>query len=240
MLLQLILFALVPALAIFFGGVFSTIRQPDKKTQSLVQHIAAGLVFAALVGEVLPELTSKHPSPIWITGGFALGVALMLVMRWFIERRVPKGKIVPDDPTTLILVVGIDILIDGLLIGIGIGLGNVQGILLTVALGIEILFLGLSTGVEMIDAGAKRRRIFTTLLILAVPPIIGVFTGGYLFSNITQTVMTVVLSFAAAALLYLVTEELLVEAHEVPETPFSTAAFFVGFLVLYLLEIVLA
>lgn len=44
------------------------------------------------------------------------------------------------------------------------------------------------------------------------------------------------LGFAVAALLYLVTEELLVEAHEVPETPLSTAAFFIGFLMLMLID----
>jgi ZIP family zinc transporter len=38
------------------------------------------------------------------------------------------------------------------------------------------------------------------------------------------------------ALLYLVTEELLVEAHEVPDRPWVTATFFAGFLVLLLLE----
>lgn len=39
------------------------------------------------------------------------------------------------------------------------------------------------------------------------------------------------------ALLYLVTEELLVEAHEGgKETPFATAMFFAGFLLLLLLE----
>ena len=40
------------------------------------------------------------------------------------------------------------------------------------------------------------------------------------------------LAFGAAALLYLVTEELLVEAHEVPETPLTTAMFVIGFLAL--------
>lgn len=34
------------------------------------------------------------------------------------------------------------------------------------------------------------------------------------------------LAFAAAARLYLVTEELLIEAHEIPETPLATAIFF--------------
>ena len=38
------------------------------------------------------------------------------------------------------------------------------------------------------------------------------------------------LSFGAVALLFLVTEELPVEAHETPHTPVLTAAFLAGFL----------
>lgn len=48
--------------------------------------------------------------------------------------------------------------------------------------------------------------------------------------------LAAVLAFGAAALLYLVTEELLVEAHEATETSVLTAMFFVGFLVIFILE----
>lgn len=44
-----------------------------------------------------------------------------------------------------------------------------------------------------------------------------------------------VLSFGCAALLYLVTEELLVDAHEVPETTTATIMFFAGFRIFLLL-----
>ncbi len=47
--------------------------------------------------------------------------------------------------------------------------------------------------------------------------------------------LEIVLSFGAAALPYLVTEELLVKAHEVKETPWITSAFFPGFIALYLI-----
>ncbi|HVC75364.1 MAG TPA: hypothetical protein VND96_02485 [Candidatus Micrarchaeaceae archaeon] len=40
-----------------------------------------------------------------------------------------------------------------------------------------------------------------------------------------------------AALLYLVTEELLVEAHEVRENTVTTAMFIVGFLVLLMVDV---
>ena len=46
-----------------------------------------------------------------------------------------------------------------------------------------------------------------------------------------------VISFGLAALLYLVTEELLVEAHEVKETHPATAMFFVGFLTLIVIDV---
>ena len=43
------------------------------------------------------------------------------------------------------------------------------------------------------------------------------------------------LSFGCAALLFLVTEELLIEAHESADTAVTTAMFFVGFLIFLLL-----
>ena len=46
------------------------------------------------------------------------------------------------------------------------------------------------------------------------------------------------LSFGCAVLPYLVTEKLLVEAHEVPETPLVTAMFFAGSLLLFVPDVV--
>jgi ZIP family zinc transporter len=43
-------------------------------------------------------------------------------------------------------------------------------------------------------------------------------------------------AFELVALLYLVTEELLVKAHETADTPLITAVFFVGFFLLILTE----
>jgi ZIP family zinc transporter len=237
LLTRLILYALVPAAAIFAGGLFATFKTLSKQALSLVQHIAAGVVFAALVGEVLPDLTASHPSPLLIVAGFALGVGLMLTIRWFIENKLKAPGKPAESPLMLILVVGIDILIDGFLIGIGLALGEINGTLIAVALGIEILFLGAATGAEMREAGASRQSILKTMLALTIPPIAGVLGGGLLFSGVSHDIVVVVLSFAAAALLYLVTEELLVEAHEVPETPFTTAMFFAGFIILYVLEL---
>lgn len=71
-------------------------------------------------------------------------------------------------------------------------------------------------------------------LALAVAAIAGFVVAG----RLTGPLFTIVLAFGAAALLYLVTEELLVEAHEVPETSLTIAMFFVGFLALFVIEMI--
>ena len=64
---------------------------------------------------------------------------------------------------------------------------------------------------------------------------VGGFLGG-LAGTLPCPYLDAFFAFSLVALLYLVTEELLVEAHEQPETPLITAAFFVGFLALLVLE----
>lgn len=54
--------------------------------------------------------------------------------------------------------------------------------------------------------------------------------GATVLGGLSDGTMEIVLSFGAAALLYLVTNELLREAHEERESAFATAMFFVGFL----------
>ena len=55
-------------------------------------------------------------------------------------------------------------------------------------------------------------------------------------ATLSPVVIAAFLSFGLMALLYLVTEELLVEAHERPDSPLISAMFFVGFLALLVLE----
>jgi ZIP family zinc transporter len=66
--------------------------------------------------------------------------------------------------------------------------------------------------------------------------VLGVTVGVIALERVTGAPIALVLAFGSAALLYLVIEELLVKAQEVPETPTSTTLFFVGFLVIFLLD----
>ncbi len=117
-------------------------------------------------------------------------------------------------PTGLIVTVGIDLLIDGVLVGVGATLGSRQALVITIALTLEILFLALAVAAELAERGAGRRAAALVPSLLGLLTAVGAISGAAAFGNASTTAQTAVLAFGAAALLYLVTEELLAEAHE--------------------------
>jgi ZIP family zinc transporter len=73
--------------------------------------------------------------------------------------------------------------------------------------------------------------------ILSLLVLIGATIGGTLLQGIHGSALEGIIAFAVAALLYLVTEELLVEAHKgEQDSAISTTMFFVGFLIVLILE----
>ncbi len=130
----------------------------------------------------------------------------------------------------------LDVTVDGLLIGIGFAAGAKEGILITVALTLELLFLGLAVAAALGGTGVGRGRVLGTIAGLAALLVVGATVGTLALGGLTGAALEVVLAFGCAALLYLVTEELLVEAHEVPETDAITVAFFAGFVLLLVID----
>lgn len=217
--------ALVPVAAIVLGAGAAMLRRPGPVLTSIVQHLAAGVVFAAAAGEILPGL--KHGGaavPILI--GSLAGVAAMLLIKQLGRRAA--------GPIGMAATASMDLLVDGLVLGIGFVAGARQGLLLGVALTLEVLFLGLTLAVALRERLPPLRAVAATAAIGFLLPV-GALLGGPV-AALPQFWLDTAFAFGLVALLYLVTEELLVEAHEQPDTPAATAAFFVGFLALLLLE----
>jgi ZIP family zinc transporter len=222
-----------PIGAAVVSSTVAAVRRPGPRVTSAVQHFAAGVVFAAVAGEVLPDLRNQHSRTAMIIG-FAAGVAAMLLIDRLsgrAERQRSTGV-----PTGLLVAIAVDLLIDGLLVGMGAALGEGQGRILAIALTLEVLFLGLSLAIELGERGLSALRAAFVTSAVACTIAIGAVGGAALLAGASHATLAAVLAFGAAALLYLVTEELLVEAHEGTETTVLTAMFFVGFLAIYLLE----
>lgn len=231
-------YALIPAITIIAGGILAVLRPPGAKVRSAVQHFAAGLVFAAVAVEILPGMLHER-KPVAATIGFSLGIALMLLVKRLTEGKEVESiteQAAPENRTSLLVTLGVDILIDGLLIGVSFAAGEKAGVILTVALAVEVMFLGLAAAVALSESGAAHRMILGVCAGLAALLLAGAALGAIFLHNLTGAWLEGVLAFGCAALLYLVIEELMVEAHEEKETPAQTAMFFVGFIALLITE----
>lgn len=217
---------LVPVVAAVCGAALASIAKPGPVLSSAIQHFAAGVVFAAAAAEVLPSL--KHQEALWptIIGGSA-GIVGMLLIEEIGKRTTGRAA--------TITLVGVDLFVDGLVLGLGFAANIKAGVLLTIALTLEILFLTLSLTLELVKEGSSRLIAFTisSIVVLLVPA--GLFAADRI-ALFSRSTVAGFFAFSLIALLYLVTEELLAEAHETPDRPWVTALFFVGFLLLLTLE----
>ncbi|PRY58783.1 ZIP family zinc transporter [Knoellia remsis] len=274
-----------PVGAAALGAVIAAVRRPSRFVMSAVQHFAAGVVLAAVVGEILPDL-SEEAQWTWAVVGFTLGVAVVLALAAWgrrldarseargttageatageatageatageaIERDAEAGRTEGAEganggvtaatvartvlPIGLIVTVGIDLLIDGTLVGLATTLSSTQAMILVGALTLEVLFLALSVQGELVEAGRTAWRAAGWSAGLGLLAGVGAMGAAIALGDAGPKPIAATLGFGAAALLYLALEELLVEAHEESETTVLTGSFFLGLIVVYGLTI---
>ncbi|MEE1654120.1 hypothetical protein [Brachymonas sp. J145] len=101
------------------------------------------------------------------------------------------------------------------------------------ALAVELLFLGLALASDQI----RGWKIVAVSGALGLTVLGCALAGSLLLAQASHDTIGTVLSFSAAALLYLVTEELLMEAHEVEEKSYFTLILFGGFLTFWCIQL---
>lgn len=223
---------LVPAIVSVIGGIIALIWHPSHAARSMIQHFAAGVILAALATELLPEIGREHAQPWILIVSFAVGSLLMFGMKLVADhleaKDAAKEKItgIAGLPMGMLLATVIDIAVDGLIIGAGFASGGETGMILALGLSVEMLFLGLA----LVTDTLKGWKILAMTAFLGAEILGFAYLGNVLLGGASISVISAVLAASAAALLYLVTEELLIEAHEVEEKNYYTLILFAGFL----------
>lgn len=226
----------IPALVAVCGGVLASVWNPNRHTRSLIQHFAAGVVLAALAVELLPGIEREHAPGLVLAGSFALGSLFMYGLKLWtmrLEHRASAAEVEQGLGTGLLLATFIDVATDGFIIGAGFAAGGETGMILALGLSVELLFLGLA----LASKATAGWRIIAISGALGATVLTFSLIGNFVLSGASHAVIGAALAFSAAALLYLVTEELLMEAHEVEEKPISTLVLFSGFLTFWSIQL---
>ena len=117
-------------------------------------------------------------------------------------------------PAVLVSAIAIDGMVDGLLIGIATAAGSSAGLMMAASLSVEMGFLGITLSVAL--GGQEKHRALAASLVGPMAIVLGSVLGGILAAALSHNpiYLTALLSFGTSALLYMVAEELLLEAHE--------------------------
>ena len=239
------------------GLVFFFRKQFSAGLQRVFLGFAAGVMIAAAVWSLLiPAIDQAEAAGRlgWVpaAGGFLLGVGFLIAMdsllpHLHIGAKQPEGLSAPWKRTTLLFTaVTLHNIPEGMAVGLSFALaaqggqaaGYTAAMALALGIGIQNFPEGAAISLPLRQEGKSVGRAFWMgSLSGVVEPIFGVLT--VLIAGSIQPLMPWLLSFAAGAMIYVVVEELIPEAHLGEHSHVGTLGVIFGFVVMMILDVAL-
>lgn len=225
------------AMVFFFRG------EPNQRLQRVLLGFAAGVMVAASVWSLLlPAIAQEQSLPGWVpaASGMLIGVAFLWVLDAWLPR-LRRGREEADagwkQTTLLVTAITLHNVPEGMAVGLAFALaaqgeGLAGAAALALGIGIQNFPEGAAVALPLRQRGWSRLHAFVGgMLSGAVEPIFGILV--VLAAAGVAPLMPWLLSFAAGAMLYVVVEELIPQAH----SRAGTFGFVVGFLIMMVLDV---
>lgn len=238
--------------------VFLFKKQNTGNTQKIFLGFAAGVMIAASVWSLLIPAIEEAESLGqigWVpaAGGFILGVGFLLLLDTLLPHLHPGS----DEPeglkssmkrtTMLIFAVTLHNIPEGMAVGLSFALAAQHGgdpalyaaaMALAIGIGIQNFPEGAAFSLPLRQEGLSRTKAFICgSLSGLVEPVFGILT--VLIAGVIAPYMPWLLSFAAGAMIYVVVEELIPEAHLGEHSNLGTMGVMAGFLIMMILDVAL-
>lgn len=243
--------ALGASIVLFFRA------KSSENAQRIFLGFAAGVMIAASVWSLLiPAIEEAEAQGMvgWLpsAGGFVLGVAFLMLLDYLMPHLHP-GSSEPEGvkssmkrTTLLISAVTLHNIPEGMAVGLSFALAAQSGdpaaltgaMALAVGMGIQNFPEGAAISLPLRQEGmGKWKAFFYGSMSGIVEPIFGILT--VLIAGSITPLMPWLLAFAAGAMLYVVTEELIPEAHLGSHSNIGTLGVMAGFLIMMVLDVAL-
>lgn len=240
------------------AGVFVMKRNMMGWVQSMFLGFAAGVMIAASMWSLLipgMEQAEQLGQISWLvcSFGFLLGVLLLFltdsVFQQIYQRLQGSHQLKNCRKSTLMMLFAIMMhnIPEGMSVGIAFAMAdqisNEPGLLsgaiaLTIGIGIQNYPEGTAVVLPLMQDGMSRRNAFLIgSLSAVVEPIFGVLAA--ILSSLIISWMPCLLSFASGAMIYVVVQELIPEAHANSSGKSGTVGFVGGFLIMMILDVAL-
>jgi ZIP family zinc transporter len=215
----------------------------------ITMSFAAGVMLAAAVlGLVIPSLEygGKYGLIIVIAGIFAGAMCLNLI-----DKLVPHlHKLVGEDvehhnnaklSKVLLFVFAIAIhnLPEGIAAGVGFGSGDTsQALVIATGIALQNIPEGMIIIGPMLAAGVKPGKTFVIAMITGLVEVVGTLLG-YFAVSAASVILPFALAFAGGTMLYVVSDEMMLETHAHGHERGATYALLVGFCLMLVVDVLL-
>ena len=235
-------------LGLFFGTIGTTIggiigcslKSQSNKFLSFILSFAAGLMMAVICFDLIPEALGLSQITEVIIG-IVLGIIVMIFCDLIVDKIFSK-KIVLNQDTNKVsnnllktgIIVSIGLAIHNIPEGLAIGSGFEASLKLGFSLAIAICFHdipeGISMALPMKNGGMKAYKIMFYVILSGIATGVGALIGS-IVGKISEQIIAIALSFAAGAMLYIVSGELIPESNSLYKGRISALGNVIGFII---------
>ncbi|MBL27430.1 MAG: ZIP family metal transporter [Rhodospirillaceae bacterium] len=229
------------------------IREMSPRVQDVMLGFAAGVMLAAsFFSLILPGLeaaqtitASEQAAAMTVIAGILLGAFAV----WSIHRFAPHEHFIVGREGTdavrlsriwlFVIAITLHNFPEGLAVGVGFGGGDVDnGIALAIGIGLQNMPEGLAVAVALLSEGYKQRTALLVALATGLVEPIGGVVGATIVS-LSLWLLPWGLAFAAGAMLFVISDEIIPETHRKEFATQATAGLMAGFAVMMYLDVVL-
>ncbi|QNO13702.1 ZIP family metal transporter [Alkalicella caledoniensis] len=195
------------------------LKKPSEKMVSVMMGFAAGIMIAISTLELIPEAVDL--GGVFNTAlGFILGALLMFLL----DLLVPHSHMGTGERDNgesqlkkmgyfIFLGIALHNLPEGLAIGAGFVAEEALGISIAIALAVHNIPEGMATAVPLLGGGVSKGKVLLLTLVAGMMTPLGTAIGFLLF-GLSESFVSIALSLAAGAMIYIVSDELIPHSHK--------------------------
>lgn len=229
-------------LGLFFGTFGTTLggiigclfNKVSNKFLSFILSFASGLMMSVICFDLIPE--SIQLSNILISvNGISFGIITMIFCDLLVKNKFNRNIKLKSNSllkTGIIISIGLAIhnFPEGLAIGSGFDVSAKLGIGLAIAICLHDIPEGISMAVPMKNGGMKIWKVLLYVILSGITTGIGALVGA-IIGNISKNIIAISLGFAAGAMLYIVSGELIPESNKLYKGRISAVGNMIGFII---------